>query len=59
MKLWPASYPYGLSLTQPIGETAALVIAKDAIGVRLENHSNIKTNNQGIAIIPNINRSSR
>lgn len=49
------AHPYGLSLTQPIGETAALVIAKDAVGIKLENHSTIKTNHQGIAIIPNIN----
>lgn len=48
------AHPYGLTLAQPIGETAALVVAKDAVGVKLENQSNIKTNYQGIAIIPNI-----
>ncbi len=30
------------------------MIAKDAVGVKLENHSGIKTDYQGIAIIPNI-----
>ncbi len=48
------AHPYGLTLAQPIGETAALVIAKDAVEVKLENHSGIKTDYQGIAIIPNI-----
>lgn len=30
------------------------MVAKDAVGVKLENQSNIKTDYQGIAIIPNI-----
>lgn len=35
------AYPYGLTLA--ICETVALVIVKDAVGVKLENHSGIKT----------------
>ncbi len=45
-------HPYGLTLTQPLGETTALVRAEDAADLKLLNNTGVYTNNQGYAVVP-------
>lgn len=45
-------HPYGLTLTQPLGETMALVRAKDAADVKVLNNSGLYTNSHGYAVVP-------
>ncbi|CUR53757.1 Outer membrane usher protein fimD-related subfamily protein [Serratia symbiotica] len=47
-------HPYGITFSQAIGETIALIRAPQASHVKI-NNTNIYTNNKGYAIIPNIN----
>ncbi|MBS1206124.1 MAG: fimbrial protein [Proteobacteria bacterium] len=47
-------HPYGLTLTQPLGDTTALVRAEDAANLRLFNNSGLYTNSQGYAVVPYI-----
>lgn len=51
----------GLTLSQPLGETFALVKAEGATGTRVFNNSGIKTDWRGYAVVPYINpyRTSR
>lgn len=43
----------GINLGQPVGETFALVEVPDIAGVRVSNHSGVKTGYNGYAVIPN------
>ncbi len=45
-------HPYGLTLTQPLGETMALVKAQDAAEVKVLNNSGLYTNRHGYAVVP-------
>ncbi|MDX7987257.1 fimbrial biogenesis outer membrane usher protein [Xenorhabdus sp. 12] len=45
-------HPYGLTLSQVIGETAVLVRAKDAKGIKIANHSAVTTDWNGYAVVP-------
>jgi outer membrane usher protein len=51
----------GITLSQPLGETFALVKAEGAAGTRVYNNSGIKTDWRGYAVVPYINpyRTSR
>ena len=42
----------GLTLSQNLGETMALIKVPDAEGVAIHNRTNIKTNSQGYAVVP-------
>lgn len=42
----------GLTLSQSLGETMVLAKVPNAEGVSIHNHTNIKTNSQGYAIVP-------
>lgn len=45
-------HPYGISATQPLGETMALVKADNAAAVKVANNSGIYTDSKGFAIVP-------
>jgi len=45
-------HPYGVSLTQPLGDTMALVKADNASNVKVANNSGILTDGRGLAIVP-------
>lgn len=47
-------HPYGVSLTQPLGETMALVKADHTSDVKVLNNTGIYTNNKGYAVVPSI-----
>jgi len=47
-------HPYGVSLSQPLGETMALVKADDASKVKVSNNTGIYTDNKGFAVIPSV-----
>ncbi len=46
------AHPYGVTFGQPIGETAVLVRAPGASGVKVENNSGVKTDWRGYALVP-------
>lgn len=45
-------HPYGVSATQPLGETMALVKADNAADVKVANNSGIYTDSRGFAVVP-------
>ncbi|UJD92372.1 fimbrial biogenesis outer membrane usher protein (plasmid) [Rahnella aquatilis] len=45
-------HPYGVSFSQPLGETMALVKADNAADVKVINNSGIYTNRKGFAVVP-------
>lgn len=45
-------HPYGISATQPLGETMALVKADNAANVKVMNNSGIYTDSKGFAVVP-------
>ena len=47
-------HPYGVTLSQPLGETIALVRAPGAAGVAVQNKNGVKTNSRGYAVIPSV-----
>lgn len=47
-------HPYGVSLTQPLGETMALVKADNASDVKVLNNTGIYTNDKGYAVVPSV-----
>ena len=46
------AHPYGVSMTQPLGDTLALVKADNAAGVKVTNNSGIYTDEKGFAVVP-------
>lgn len=45
-------HPYGVTFGQATGETAVLVRAPGADGVRVENHTGVKTDWRGYSVVP-------
>ncbi|CAK9883748.1 MAG: putative outer membrane usher protein LpfC' [Candidatus Erwinia impunctatus] len=45
-------HPYGVTLSQPLGETLALVKAPGAKRVKVQNNPGVYTNDAGYAIVP-------
>ncbi|MBC6559016.1 fimbrial biogenesis outer membrane usher protein [Citrobacter braakii] len=45
-------HPYGLTLSQPLGDTLALVRAEKAADVKVENNPGVHTDNRGYAVVP-------
>ncbi len=45
-------HPYGITLSQPLGDTFALVRAERASGIKVENNSGIYTDGRGYAVVP-------
>ncbi|WP_340617735.1 fimbria/pilus outer membrane usher protein [Xenorhabdus entomophaga] len=45
-------HPYGITLSQSLGDTLVLVRANGASGVKVQNHTGIKTDWKGYAIVP-------
>lgn len=45
-------HPYGVSFSQPLGETMALVKADDASDVKVNNSTGIYTDSKGFAVVP-------
>ncbi|PHM46043.1 outer membrane usher protein [Xenorhabdus mauleonii] len=45
-------HPYGLTLSQEIGETAVLVRAKDVKDIKIANHAAVTTDWNGYAVVP-------
>lgn len=52
-------HPYGLTLSQPLGDTMALVRAEKAAGVKVENNIGVYTDKRGYAVVPYITPYSR
>jgi outer membrane usher protein len=46
------AHPYGVTLSQPLGETITLVKADGASGVNIQNQTGVKTDWRGFAVIP-------
>lgn len=46
------AHPYGVTLGQQVGETAVLVRAPDAQGIKIENNVGVKTDWRGYAVVP-------
>ncbi|WP_338802912.1 fimbria/pilus outer membrane usher protein [Xenorhabdus griffiniae] len=46
------AHPYGITLSQPLGDTSVLVRANGASEVKVQNHIGIKTDWKGYAIVP-------
>ncbi|MDE9562719.1 fimbrial biogenesis outer membrane usher protein [Xenorhabdus bovienii] len=46
------AHPYGVTLSQSLGDTLALVRAHGAKGVKVQNHTGISTDWNGYAIVP-------
>ncbi|WP_051711388.1 fimbria/pilus outer membrane usher protein [Andreprevotia chitinilytica] len=44
----------GITLSQPLGETVALVAAPGAAGVGIENNTGVHTDARGYAVVPNL-----
>ncbi|WP_447826069.1 fimbria/pilus outer membrane usher protein [Aeromonas salmonicida] len=49
------AHPYGITLSQPVGDTAILVRAPGAAGAELQNQSGIATDWRGYAVVPSAN----
>lgn len=47
-------HKYGYTLSQPLGDTMALIKADNASDIRVMNNSGVYTNNQGYAVVPYI-----
>lgn len=47
-------HPYGVTLSQPLGDTMALVRAEDAEAVRVLNQTGVLTDGRGYAVVPNV-----
>jgi outer membrane usher protein len=47
-------HPYGVTLSQPLGDTMALVRAENADDVRLLNQTGIATDGRGYAVVSNV-----
>lgn len=47
-------HPYGVTFSQPLGDTLALVKADKASGVKVENSTGIYTDGEGYAVVPYI-----
>ncbi|MBC0855523.1 fimbrial biogenesis outer membrane usher protein [Pantoea stewartii] len=47
-------HPYGLTLSQPLGDTMALVRADKASGIKVENNTGVYTDRRGYAVVPYI-----
>ncbi|MDC9588909.1 fimbrial biogenesis outer membrane usher protein [Xenorhabdus sp. XENO-10] len=45
-------HPYGITLSQSLGDTLVLVRANGAQGIKVQNHTGIKTDWKGYAIVP-------
>lgn len=45
-------HPYGLTLSQPLGDTLALVRAEKAAGIKVENNTGVYTDGRGYAVVP-------
>lgn len=45
-------HPYGLTLSQPLGDTLALVRAEKAADVKVENNTGVYTDRRGYAVVP-------
>ncbi|WP_237387214.1 fimbria/pilus outer membrane usher protein [Xenorhabdus sp. Sc-CR9] len=45
-------HPYGLTLSQELGETAVLVRAKEANGIKIANNTAVATDWNGYAVVP-------
>lgn len=45
-------HPYGVTMSQPLGETVTLVRAPGASGVRVQNQPGIRTDGRGYAVVP-------
>lgn len=45
-------HPHGVTLAQSLGETVALVEAPDAAGVSVRNHTGVRTDPWGYAVVP-------
>ncbi len=45
-------HPYGITFSQSLGDTLALVRANGASGIKVQNHTGIKTDWRGYAIVP-------
>lgn len=52
-------HPYGVTLSQPLGDTVALVRAPGASGTLVENHSGVKTDWRGYAVVPYVSAYKR
>ena len=46
------AHPYGVTLSQSLGDTAALVRAPGAKGLRVENNTGVYTDGRGYAVVP-------
>jgi outer membrane usher protein len=46
------AHPYGVTLSQPLGETVTLVKADGASGVNIQNQVGVKTDWRGYAVVP-------
>ncbi|WP_176488099.1 fimbria/pilus outer membrane usher protein [Candidatus Regiella insecticola] len=49
------AHPYGVTLSQPLGETATLVRAPGASNVKVQNGSSVATDWRGYAVVPSAN----
>ncbi|EJL89941.1 fimbria/pilus outer membrane usher protein [Pantoea sp. GM01] len=47
-------HPYGVTFSQPLGDTMALVRAENADEVRLLNQTGVYTDGKGYAVVPNV-----
>nr|WP_241391462.1 fimbria/pilus outer membrane usher protein [Serratia proteamaculans] len=45
-------HPYGITFSQPMGDTMALVKAPGADGVKVQNNTGVYTNKSGYAVVP-------
>lgn len=45
-------HPYGVTFSQPLGDTAVLVRAPGASGVKVQNHTGVYTDWRGYAVVP-------
>ena len=46
------AHPYGVTFSQPLGDTATLVRAPGASGVKLQNKNGVKTDWRGYTVVP-------
>lgn len=46
------AHPYGVTLSQPLGETVTLVRAPGASGARVQNQQGVRTDWRGYAVVP-------
>lgn len=46
------AHPYGVTLSQPLGETIALVKASGANNLKIQNNSGVNTDGRGYSVVP-------